>query len=101
MRDKIEIAFRRKVRAIWLEQGMALAAQGLPWRDAKTSLSKEVAAENAGAETVRKVLEHIRRIWFEPPDDCLALRADALRLFHADDSRDTRFLLNWGMAIAA
>jgi hypothetical protein len=101
MRNKIEIAFRRKVRAIWLEQGLALAAKELPWKDAKASLAKEVAAENAGAETVRKVLEHVRRISFEPPDDCLALRADALRLFRSDGSRDTSFLLNWGMAIAA
>jgi hypothetical protein len=101
MRNRIEIAFRRKVRAIWLEQGMAMAAQELRWKDAKASLVKEVAAENAGTETVRKVLEHVRRIWFEPPDDCLALRTDALRLFCADGSRDTRFLLNWGMAIAA
>jgi hypothetical protein len=101
MRDKIEIAFRRKVRAIWLEQGMALAAQDLTWKEAKPQLAAEVAAENPGAETIRKVLEHIRRIWFEPPDDSLALRSDALRLFRADDSSDTRLLLNWGMTIAS
>jgi len=101
MRDKIEIAFRRKVRAVWLEQGLALAANGVTWKDAKVSLAKEVAAENAGAETIRKVLEHIRRIWFEPPTDSIALRSQALNLFRADNSRDTRFLLNWGMAIAA
>jgi hypothetical protein len=101
MRDKIEIAFRRKVRAIWLEQGTSLAAQGLPWKAAKPQFATEVAAENPGAETIRKVLEHIRRIWFEPPDDSLALRSEALRLFQADDSPDTRLLLNWGMTIAA
>jgi hypothetical protein len=101
MRDKIEIAFRRKVRVIWLEHGMALAAQDLPWKEAKPQLAAEVAAENPGAETIRKVLEHIRRIWFEPPDDSLALRSDALRIFSADDSPDTRLLLTWGMTIAA
>ena len=100
MRAKVEIVFRRKVRAIWLEQGLALATQEAPWQDAKPHLAKEVAAENVGTETIRKVLEHIRRIWFEPPDDSLALRTDALRLFQADDSADTRLLLNWGMAIA-
>lgn len=101
MRNKIEIAFRRKVRAIWLEQGMALAANDVTWKEAKASLTKEVAAENAGAETIRKVLEHIRRIWFEPPNDSIALRSQALELFRADNSQDTRFLLNWGMTIAA
>ena len=38
MRAKVEIVFRRKVRAIWLDHGMALAAQGLPWNDAKPAL---------------------------------------------------------------
>jgi len=101
MRAKVEIVFRRKVRAIWLEHGMALAAQGLPWNDAKPALVDPVAAENPGAETIRKVLEHVRRIWFEPPDNCTELRSAALVLFRASDSPASRTLLNWGMAIAA
>jgi len=101
MRTKFEIAFRRKVRAVWLDQGMALAAQNLPWQDAKPALAEAVAAENPGAETIRKVLEHVRRIWFEPPENCIALRSAALTLFRASDSSATRTLLNWGMAIAA
>lgn len=101
MRPKIEIAFRRKVRSVWLDQGMALAAQNLPWHDAKPALGVAVAAENPGTETIRKVLEHVRRIWFEPPGDCIALRSAALPLFRASDSPATCILLNWGMAIAA
>jgi hypothetical protein len=101
MRTKIEIAFRRKVRAVWLGQGMALAAQNLPWHDAKPCLAEAVAAENPGAETIRKVLEHVRRIWFEPPKNCIALRSAALTMFRASDSPATRTVLNWGMAIAA
>jgi hypothetical protein len=101
MRAKVEIVFRRKVRAIWLEQGLALAAQGLSWNDAKPALVEPVAAENPGAETIRKVLEHVRRIWFEPPENCTALRSAALSLFRASDPPATRTLLNWGMAMAA
>jgi hypothetical protein len=102
MRNKIEIAFRRKVRAVWLDQGMALAAQNLAWHDAKSTLAEAVAIENPGVETIRKVLEHIRRIWFEPPQNCLALRSAALSLFRTTDSPAiTRTLLNWGMATAA
>jgi len=101
MRAKVEIVFRRKVRAIWLDHGMALAAQGLSWKGAKPALVEPVAAENPGAETIRKVLEHLRRIWFEPPDSCTALRSAALTLFRANDSPATRALLNWGMVIAA
>ena len=101
MRTKVEIAFRRKVRAVWLNQGMALATQNLSWHDAKPALAEAVAAENPGAETIRKVLEHVRRIWFEPPEKCCALRSTALALFRASDSPATRSLLNWGMATAA
>ena len=101
MRAKVEIVFRRKVRAIWLDQGLELAAQGAAWSEAKPVLAKEIAAENSGADTSRKVLEHIRRIWFEPPDEALALRADALRLHQLDVSHDTTLLLNWGMTITA
>jgi hypothetical protein len=101
MQPKLEIVFRRKVRAVWLDQGMALAAQDLSWHDAKPSLSAAIAHENPGAETIRKVLEHIRRIWFEPPDNCTALRSAALALFRADGSPSARLLLNWGMAAAA
>ena len=101
MRTNIEIAFRRKVRAVWLDQGMALAAQDLPWQDAKPALADAVATENRGTETIRKVLEHVRRIWFEPPDNCTELRSAALALFRASDSPASRTLLNWGMAIAA
>lgn len=101
MRTKVEIVFRRKVRAVWLDQGMALAAQNLPWHDAKPALADAVAAENPGAETIRKVLEHVRRIWFDPPANCAALLSAALASFRASDSPTTRILLNWGMAIAA
>jgi hypothetical protein len=101
MRAKIEIAFRRKVKIAWLDEGLAQAAREVKWKEAKPILAEEIAAENPGAETIRKVLEHIRRIWFEPPDDSIALRSHALRLFDADKSREARLLLNWGMAIAA
>jgi len=100
MRNKVELAFRRKVRAVWLDQGMALAAQDLPWEEAKLALAEAVAAENSGAETIRKVLEHVRTIWFEPRDNCIALRSAALTLFRASSSADTCILLNWGIAIA-
>jgi len=101
MPQKTEIVFRRKVRVVWLDQGLTLAAQGISWKSAKPLLAAEVAADNSGAETVRKVLEHIRRIWFEPPDASTALHRDAVRLFRNNDSQETRFLLNWGMTIAA
>src|SRR5438132_6125437 len=101
MRKKVEIAFRRKVRSVWLDQGLALAAQEVPWDEAKPNLAAEISAENPGAETIRKVLEHVRRIWFEPPADSVSLRSAGLNFFRSADSSACRLLLNWGMAIAA
>jgi hypothetical protein len=94
-----EIVFRRKVRMLWLEQALALAASGADWESARAALEPEVAAENAGKETIRKVLEHIKRIWFEPPPEAAALLQDALMLSHRPEIPAK--LLCWGMAIAA
>ena len=96
-----EIVFRRKVRAAWLGHGLALAAQGTSWSDAKSVLVAIIAEENPGAETIRKVLEHIRRIWFDPPANCDHLHNTALALFRSNDSSTVRAVLNWGMSIAA
>jgi len=101
MSSKVEIVFRRKVRSIWLDEGLALAAKGLPWNEAKPALIEPIAAENPGADTIRKVLEHIRRIWFEPPVNCTELRSAALEMVRSDNSPVTRNVLNWGMTIAA
>jgi hypothetical protein len=101
MPSKTEIVFRRKVRRVWLEEGMALAAKGVSWVDARLFLAKEISAENQGIETISKVLEHIKRIWFEPPIEAYGLHSDALKIYSADSSRETKLILNWGMSIAA
>ncbi len=99
-RVKVEIVFRRKVRAIWLEQGMALAAKGVDWASAKPELAKEISADNSGAETIRKVLEHVRRIWFEPPVSCIGLRESALAMHRTGESPAMRTVFTWGMTMA-
>lgn len=100
MPSKTDIVFRRKVRRIWLEEGLALASTGVSWTDAKEKISKEICAENQGKITISKVLEHIKRIWFEPPGAAIELHADALKIYTADSSDDTRTILIWGMAVA-
>ena len=101
MPSKTEIVFRRKVRRVWLEEGMALAAKGLSWADARLVVAKEITAENQGIETISKVLEHIKRIWFEPPIEAYELHSDALKIYSADSSHETKAILNWGMMIAS
>lgn len=94
-----EIVFRRKVRMLWLEQALALAATGADWESARAALEPEVAAENTGKETIRKVLEHIKRIWFDSPPEAVALLQDALLLSRRPET--SAKLLCWGMTIAA
>ncbi len=107
MRAKVEIVFRRKVRAIWLEQGSLVPSPRRAFHGQKPSpvLAKEIAAENSGTVTISKVLEHIRRIWFEPPDDCARFASRCLAATIQTPMRftghDTKLLLNWGMTIAA
>ena len=101
MRPPVQIAFRRKVRAVWLERGLELASGGRSWPEAKAALAGEVAAENPGAETIRKVLEHIRRVWFDSPEDCHGLRDEALRIYRAAHGPEVVLPLIWGMAISA
>jgi hypothetical protein len=96
-----EIVFRRKVRAAWLEHGLALAADGVAWEDAKASIASLIAEENNGSETVRKVLTHVRRVWFSPPAHCSAMHAQALALSRTHTSTAAHQLLNWGMVLAA
>ena len=101
MPTKTEIVFRRKVRRVWLEEGMALAAKGLSWADARPVVAKEITAENQGKETISKVLEHIKRIWFEPPIEAYELHSNALKIYSTDSSHETKAILNWGMTIAS
>lgn len=101
MSPKAEIVLRRKVRRVWLKDGLALASQGLSWADARSKIEKEIAAENQGKVTISKVLEHIKRIWFEPPKEAYELRSDALKFYSSENSQETELILNWGMAVAA
>jgi hypothetical protein len=96
-----EIVFRRKVRAAWLGHGLALASDGVPWEEAKASISSLVASDNSGSETVRKVLTHVRRVCYAPPANCAALHAQALALSRTHSSAAAQKLIMWGMVLAA
>ena len=98
MSSKAEIVLRRKVRRVWLKEGLALASQGLSWTDARSIVEKEIAAENQGKVTISKVLEHIKRIWFEPPKEAYELRSDALKFYSSEKSQETELILKWGIS---
>lgn len=101
MQSKTDIGFGKKIRAAWLDSALEQAAAGRSFDQVKDALAKEIAANNSGPEAIRKIQTALKRVWFVPPDYCLPLRNDALRLFHKNASPATRFLLHWGMSIAA
>lgn len=101
MQSRNDIGFGKKVRARWLDSALAQAAKGVPFEQAKDALGRDIAADNSGPEAIRKIQTALKRVWFTPPDYCRALHAAGLDLFRRDATPATRFILNWGMTIAA
>jgi hypothetical protein len=101
VRKKVDIGFNRRVRAVWLNETLRLAAAGVAAEEIETALKQKIAADNKGKETIRKVFVYLNRIWLQPPRYCIALRDDALKMFRQRPDGDSAFLLNWGMCMAA
>lgn len=101
IRKKVDIGFNRRVRASWLTETLRLTAAGVDVDEIEASLKEQIALENQGKETVRKVFIYLNRVWIKPPDYCSALRNDALEMFRQRPDADSAFLLNWGMCMAA
>ena len=101
IRNKVDIGFNRKVQASWLTETLRMTVAGVAIDEIETSLKEQIALENQGKETVRKVFIYLNRVWIQPPDYCTALRDEALEMFRHRPDADSAFLLNWGMCMAA
>ena len=100
-KKKSDVGFNRLVRSAWLRDALGLASAGVSNTEFEEKLLPQIARENAGKETIRKVLAHLRRVWLSPPEYCRGLREQALGMYHHCPDAHTAFLLNWGMCIAA
>ncbi len=101
IRKKVDIGFNRRVRASWLTETLRLSAAGVAVNETEAGLKEQIALENKGKETIRKVFIYLNRVWIKPRDYCSALRDEALEMFCHRPDVDSAFLLNWGMCIAA
>jgi hypothetical protein len=101
LKEKHDIGFNRRVRATWLTETLRLAAAEVPAAEIEARLKDQIAADNPGKETIRKVFIYLNRVWLQPPPYCEALREHALAMFRKRPDDDSAFLLNWGMCIAA
>jgi len=101
VRKKVDIGFNRRVRAAWLNETLRLAAADVAYAEIESTLKAQIAGDNQGKETIRKVFVYLNRVWLKPPTYCTALRDQALEMFRKRPDNDSAFLLNWGMCIAA
>lgn len=101
VRRKFDIGFNRKVRAAWLTETLRLAAAGVSTEKIEMELKAQIAEDNKGKETIRKVFVYLNRVWLDPPDYCIGLRDAALEMFLSRPDSENAFLFNWGMCIAA
>ena len=101
IRKKVDIGFNRKVKAVWLKETLRLSAAGVSADEIEQTVKDQVAEENKGKETIRKVFVYLNRVWLQPPAYCRPLRDDALEMYRQRPDRESSFLLNWGMCIAA
>jgi hypothetical protein len=101
IRKKLDIGFNRRVRAVWLKETLRLAAAGMPPEEIERMLKAQIAEDNKGKETIRKVFVYLNRVWLQPPGYCIALRDEGLEMFRQHPDEKSSFLLNWGMCMAA
>jgi hypothetical protein len=94
------MGFGKKVRALWLDLSLEFAANGVSFLDGKAELSELIRIDNSGTDAIRKALDGLNRVWFNPPDYCRATRDAGLSLYRSEN-RPQSLLLHWGMAIAA
>ena len=101
IRKKVDIGFNRRVRAVWLKETLRLAAAGVALDEIEQMLKAQIAEDNEGKETIRKVFGYLNRVWLQPPGDCIVLRDEGLEMFRQHPDDKSSFLLNWGMCMAA
>jgi len=101
VRKKVDIGFNRKVKAEWLKETLRLSAAGVSADEIEQTVKHQVAEENKGKETIRKVFVYLNRVWLQPPAYCRPLRDDALEMYRQRPDGESAFLLNWGMCMAA
>ncbi len=100
-RNKTDVGFNRKVKGDWLKETLRLTAAAVSPVEIQDAVKQEIAKDNAGKETIRKVFVYLNRVWLNPPQYCTALRDAALEMFRTRPDDHNAFLLNWGMCIAA
>lgn len=93
------IAFNRRLRAAWLEEGLRLRAEGIDDAAWLERMEEVVKLETQGRDSVQKSMRYLRHIWMDTTGED-ALRVSAIALYRSFPNNKTSTVLSWGMAIA-
>ena len=93
------IAFNRRLRSAWLEEGLRLRCEGIdgePWLERMEDL---VSIETKGRDSITKSMRYLRHIWTDTGASD-PLRDEAIELYQETPTKDVARVLSWGMASA-
>lgn len=92
------IAFNRRLRASWLEEGLRLRVEGIDEAAWLERMEEVVRVETKGRDSVTKSMRYLRHIWTDASGEDM-LRTAGIALYRASPSKKTSTVLSWGMAI--
>lgn len=93
------IAFNRRLRASWLEEGLRLLADGSDGSQWVERMEDLVKVDISGKDSIAKSMRYLRHIWTEP-GEADAMRDEAVAIYRSKTTSGTAIILSWGMAIA-
>lgn len=93
------IAFNRRLRSLWLEEGLRLRAEGVDGAQWLERMEDLVRIDSKGKDSIQKSMRYLRHIWSDASGED-PLRTDAIRLYKETPTREAAQVLSWGMAIA-
>lgn len=93
------IAFNRRLRSAWLEEGLRLRAEGIPNEQWLERMEEIVRIDVKGRDSIQKSTRYLRHIW-TGEDGENSLQTEAVQLYKATPTHDAAQILSWGMASA-
>jgi hypothetical protein len=96
------IAFNRRLRLAWLEEGLRLLATGEAKEPWTRCMEDTIRLEAKGRDSIAKSLRYVRHIWWPVGDARTGLRDQAIALYKSNETGPELIkLLCWGALIAA
>lgn len=93
------IAFNRRLRSSWLEEGLRLRADGLDGPLWVERMEELIKVDISGKDSIAKSMRYLRHVWMDSGEDEV-LRADAISNYRSKPTSCTAVVLSWGMVIA-